>query len=308
MTILRSGKLRQNKMKIKTNMILQILLLLSLFLLLGQIAFSQNMVKETGQPTLVIDVWTPGTMPGNGAAEAEAEMPSKGDNVQRITNISRPTLSIFPVNKKKAPAVIVCPGGGYSYVTYNKEGVEVAEWLNSLGITALVLKYRTPKNRDGAFQDLQRAISLTRVNAAKWKIDSKNIGVIGFSAGGHLAAKASNLFENRSYPLIDPVDKKSCRPDFVILVYPAYLEQDGKIAAELKLTAKIPPTLIVHNEDDKTFIAGSKIYHSALEQARIPNKFLLYQTGGHGYGLRSDKEAGRWTKDAADWLKKNVIK
>jgi acetyl esterase/lipase len=262
----------------------------------------------TPKPAQIIDVWTDGKMPGNVASEPESDMPDKGDNVQRITNISRPTLSLFPVKNKNAPAVIVCPGGGYNYVTFNKEGVEVAEWLNSLGLTALVLKYRTPKNRDGAFQDLQRAISLTRENAKKWSINSKKIGVIGFSAGGHLAAKASNLFENRSlWPPMDAVDKKSARPDFVILVYPAYLEHEGKIATELNLKAKIPPTLIVHNEDDKTFILGSKIYHAALDKAKIKHTFLLYQTGGHGYGLRSDKEAGRWTKDAAEWLKKNGI-
>ena len=193
-------------------------------------------------------------------------------------------------------------------MTYNKEGVEVAEWLNSLGITALVLKYRTPKNRDGAFQDLQRSISLIRANSKKWDIDSKKIGVIGFSAGGHLATKASNLFETRSYSAIDSIDKKSARPDFVILVYPAYLETGGKIAPELNLKAKIPPTLIVHNEDDKTFILGSKIYHAALDEAKIKHTFLLYQTGGHGYGLRSDKDAGKWTKDTAEWLKNNVLR
>jgi len=294
-------------MKKRKAIIQRTLLLLGLLFPATQISLAQNVAGKTA-PTSVIDVWTENKMPGNGAAEAEAELPAKGDNVQRITNISRPTLSIFPAKNKNAPAVIVCPGGGYNYVTYNKEGTEVAEWLNSLGITALVLKYRTPKNREGAFQDLQRALSLTRANAKKWKIDAQRIGVIGFSAGGHLAAKASNLFENRSYSPIDAVDKKSCRPDFVILVYPAYLEREGKIADELNLKANIPPTLIVHNEDDKNFIAGSKIYHSALEQAKINDTFLLYQSGGHGYGLRSDKDVGAWTKDAAAWLKKNVIR
>lgn len=284
-------------------------LLFSLLLTATQFAASQ-IVAETPatSPTLVIDVWTNSKMPGDGATEPEAEMPAKGDNVQRITNISRPTLALFPAKNKRAPAVIICPGGGYNYVTYNKEGVEVAEWLNSLGITALVLKYRTPKNRDGAFQDLQRALSLARANAGKWMIDAGRIGVIGFSAGGHLAAKASNLFKNRSYSPVDAVDKKSCRPDFVMLVYPAYLEREGKIATELNLKAKIPPTLIVHNEDDKNFIAGSKIYHAALDAEKVKNTFLLYQSGGHGYGLRSTKDVGVWTKDAAEWLKKNKFR
>ena len=283
-----------------------------IFILLILLGLMQNFSAQTfsgkTKPTQIIDVWTEGKMPGNAASEPETDQPNKPDGVQRITNISRPTLSLFPAKNKNAPAVIVCPGGGYNYVTYNKEGTEVAEWLNSLGFTALVLKYRTPKNRDGAFQDLQRALSLTRANAKKWNINPKKIGVIGFSAGGHLAAKTSNLFDTRSYSPIDAVDRQSVRPDFVILVYPAYLEREGKIAAELNLKAKIPPTLIVHNEDDKTFILGTKIYEAALTEAKIKHKFLFYQTGGHGYGLRSDKEAGRWTKDAAEWLQKNVIK
>jgi acetyl esterase/lipase len=302
---------RNSKMKELTDIINRPFLFFGLLFTLVQFAFSQTAaetpVKSAASPTLVIDVWAEGKMPGQRASEPEAHLPAKGDNVQRITNISRPTLSFFPAKSKNAPAVIICPGGGYNYVTYNKEGVEVAEWLNSLGITALVLKYRTPKNREGAFQDLQRALSLTRANAQKWKLDAKKIGVIGFSAGGHLAAKASNLFENRSYPPVDFVDKKNCRPDFVILVYPAYLEREGKIAVELNFRTKIPPTLIVHNEDDTNFIAGSKIYHEALDKAKVKNTFLLYQTGGHGYGLRSNKDVSAWTKDAMDWLKKNVF-
>ena len=272
--------------------------------MLVQVAFSQTF-GGISKPNTVIDVWTEGKMPGNAANEPEVDLPSRGDGVQRTTNISRPTLSLFPAKQKNAPAVIICPGGGYNYVTYSKEGVEVAEWLNSLGITAFVLKYRTPKNRDGAFQDLQRAIRMIRANEKKWNINSKKIGVIGFSAGGHLATKASNLFDIRSYSPMDSIDKKSCRPDFVILVYPAYLEHEGKIAAELNLKAKISNTLIVHNEDDKNFILGSKIYESALTAAKLKHKFLLYQTGGHGYGLRSDKDAGRWTNDSAEWLKRN---
>lgn len=283
-----------------------------LFAMLGELTYSQTSVKisagELISPISVTDVWKKGYMPGAAATELETELPAKPDKVQRITNISNPTLSIYPAKAKNAPAVIVCPGGGYNYVTYNKEGVEVAEWLNSLGMTALILKYRTPKNREGAFQDLQRALSLTRANAKKWNINPKKLGIIGFSAGGHLAARASNSFESRSYALMDAVDKQNIRPDFVVLVYPAYLEREGKIAAELNLKAKIPPTLIVHNEDDKNFIAGSKIYHAALNEAKIKNTFLLYQTGGHGYGLRSEQEVGRWTKDAEKWLKENVIK
>lgn len=243
-------------------------------------------------------------MPGRGASEPEGERPSKGDNVHRITNVSRPTLTVFPVPKKgaPAPAMIICPGGGYSYVTYDKEGTEIAAWLNSDGITALVLKYRVPNNREGALQDVQRALSLARAHAAQWNIDPKRLGIIGFSAGGNLAAKASTLFDQRAYPPMDAVDRQSCRPDFAVLVYPAYLDKDGQVAPDLNLKAHIPPTLIVHTEDDKTFVNGSKLYHAALDAAKVPNEFLLYPTGGHGYGLHSEKDVRVWPQAALDWL------
>lgn len=245
-------------------------------------------------------------MPGKGAREPEAEI-ARGDGFHRITNVSRPTLTLFPASKKdfSAPAMIVCPGGGYSYVVVDKEGSEIAAWLNSAGITALVLKYRTPNNRGGALQDVQRALSLTRANAGSWNIDAKRIGVIGFSAGGNLAAKASCLFDERAYPAIDAVDQQSCRPDFAVLVYPAYLD-DRKLhlSPELNLKAAIPPTLIVHNEDDKNYIAGSKLYHAALDAAKINHRFLNYPTGGHGYGLHCTRDAKAWPQDALEWLQK----
>lgn len=255
----------------------------------------------------LVEIWPVGKMPGAGAKEPEADMPDRGDGVRRITNVSTPTLEVFPASRKNAPAVIVSAGGGYSYVTYNKEGTEIAKWLNANGITALVLKYRTPNNRGGALSDVQRAIRLARANAKQWNVDPKRLGVMGFSAGGHASARASTDFDNVSYAAIDDVDKKSARPDFAMLIYPAYLEKDGKIAAELNLQARIPPTLIVSTEDDKSFVLGCKIYHAALDEAKIANKFLLYPTGGHGYGLRSDKAVKTWPEDALAWLRSVVI-
>ena len=251
----------------------------------------------------IVAVWPDGKMPGHGASEPEQERPSQGDGIQRITNVSHPTLSLFLVpNGAPAPAMIVCPGGAYNYVVQDKEGTEIAAWLNSAGIAALVLKYRVPQNRDGALQDLQRAISLARAHASEWNIDPKRLGVMGFSAGGNLAAKASTLFGQRSYAPLDAVDRKSCRPDFAVLIYPAYLEVDGKVASDLNLKAKIPPTLIVSTEDDKSFVLGCKIYHAALNEARVRNEFLLYPNGGHGYGLRSDKAVRVWPQAALNWL------
>ncbi len=259
-------------------------------------------------------------MPGGAAKDPEKEVP-RNDGFHRITNISRPTLTLFPAKATKvetgatdnnpsataaaAPAVIVCPGGGYGYVVVDKEGSEIARWLNSAGIHALVLKYRVPNNREGALQDVQRALSVVRAHAAEWKIDPQRVGVIGFSAGGNLAAKASTRFDERAYPALDDIDQQSCRPDFAMLVYPAYLDgQDGHVAADLNLKAKIPPTLIVHTEDDKAFVLGSKLYHAALEEAHVAHEFLLYPTGGHGYALHCTKDARAWPDAALAWLGK----
>jgi acetyl esterase/lipase len=262
-------------------------------------------------PLTTVDIWPEGKMPGRGADKAEAVLPARGDNVTRVTNISRPTVAVFPAPKKDAaaPAMIVCAGGGYSYLCIDKEGTDIAAWLNSAGITALVLKYRAPNNRAGALEDLQRALSLARERAADWNIDPKRLGVIGFSAGGNLAAKASNLFEPRVYPATDAIDRQSCRPDFAVLVYPAYLDdKNGHVAPDLNLKAKIPPTLIVHSEDDKTHVVGSKIYHAALDEAKVPNEFKNYPSGGHGYGLRCTRDAKSWPTDALEWLGKAGIK
>lgn len=274
-------------------------------LLLASAAFAQTAAPS---PLATVDVWPEGKMPGQGAREPEAEVP-RNDGFHRITNVSRPTLAVFPAAQKDstaaAPAFIVCPGGGYSYTVIDKEGTEIAAWLNASGFTALVLKYRTPNNRAGALQDVQRSISLARAHAAEWHLDPQRVGVIGFSAGGNLAAKASAPVEERSYPAIDEIDRLSARPGFAVLVYPAYLDDKaGRVATDLNLKAAIPPTLIVHSEDDKTHVVGSKIYDAALTEAKVQHEFRLYPTGGHGYGLHCDRDARAWPYDALAWLKK----
>ena len=268
------------------------------------------LISQTARPnpSATVDVWPENKMPGNVAKKPEAEKPSK-DSFHRITNVSNPTLTLFPAPEKNAPAVIVCPGGGYSYVVIDKEGTGIAAWLNSIGFSAAVLKYRNPDNRAGALQDLQRALRLVRTRAGEWNIDPKRLGVIGFSAGGNLAAKASNLFDRPSYQTIDGVDRQSCRPDFALLVYPAYLDgKKGGLSEDLDLKADIPPTLIVHSEDDENFVSGSKLYAAALAKAKIPHQFILYQTGGHGYALHCTKEARAWPKAAEEWLHKTAVR
>ncbi|NBY01560.1 MAG: alpha/beta hydrolase [Planctomycetes bacterium] len=271
----------------------------------GSLAFGEKPASSSA-PTIV-KLWPKDQMPGRGLKGPEKELPSRGDNVIRITDINEPSIAVYKVanTSKPTPAVIVCPGGAYNILAYDKEGTEIATWLNSIGITGIVLKYRVPGNLEGAFQDIQRAVRIVRHNAADWNISPMQIGVMGFSAGGHLSARLSTNFSQATYPRLDSVDEKNLRPDFAILVYPAYLSKvPGKLSEGLPVNDKTPPTFIVHTEDDKSFIAGSKVYRDALEAAKVPNDFFLCATGGHGYGLRSDKEISAWPKKCQAWLEK----
>ena len=235
--------------------------------------------------------------------------PSRGDNVLRITDINEPTIAVFkaPGATKATPAVIICPGGAYQILGYDKEGTEIAAWLNSIGITGIVLKYRVPNNQEGAFQDIQRAIRLVKNHATQWNIAPNKIGVMGFSAGGHLCARLSNNHGKSTYDKVDAADDDNIRPDFTILVYPAYLTLGGKLSSQTTPSAQTPPTFMVHTEDDKMFIEGSKRYHAALEEAKVPNEYFLCIAGGHGYGLRAKGEISAWPKKCQEWLVKMRI-
>ncbi|MEY3583855.1 MAG: hypothetical protein RJA48_938 [Verrucomicrobiota bacterium] len=251
-------------------------------------------------PGVVVSLWPKGAMPGQAAAGPERAMPARGDNVLRLTDISEPSFTVYKVAADKpTPAVIICPGGGYGILAYDKEGTEVAAWLNSLGMTGIVLKYRVPKNQDGAFQDIQRAIRIVRQRSTEWNIARDRVGAMGFSAGGHLAARLSTLAGPATYPRLDEADDQPLRPDFAILVYPAYLDQ----GLTKFVDAKTPPTFIAHAEDDKSYIKGSKVYHESLLAAKVSTQFFKVATGGHGHGLRSEKEIKVWPDQCRDWLK-----
>ncbi len=270
----------------------------------------QTLPPGPSVPGIVVPVWPEGKMPGHGANLPEGALPSK-DAIERLTNISQPMLTVYqaPHTTGPVPALVICPGGGYRELAYNLEGTEIAAWINSLGMTAILLKYRVPGNPEGAYQDLQRAVRLARAHARDWNILPDKLGVIGFSAGGHLTARLSNNFSQSSYPAIDAADALSCRPDFVVLVYPAYLAVKGNLSLDprMTVTANTPPTLIVHVEDDRAYEPGSKLYDAALTAANVPHAFLLYREGGHGWGLRSKKEVKVWPIDAANWLRKTAI-
>ena len=229
----------------------------------------------------------------------------------RVTNITSPTLNILRATDTKGPtpAVLICPGGGYGYVVIDKEGTEIAQWLNSLRITAAVLHYRTPNNRPGALQDAQRTMKLIRQNAKPWNIDPRRVGAIGFSAGGHLVVKLSTTYDRPAYEKIDDADRLSCRPDFTIAIYPAYLaDKDGKLAKDIHVTAKTPPAFIIQTQDDHSHVASSAAYYQALNAAKVPAELHIFQTGGHGYGLRKSKHpVSGWPKLCEQWLKVNDI-
>lgn len=239
-----------------------------------------------------------------------------GETVLRISNVSEPTITLYPSPADIAggAAMIVCPGGGYNILAYDLEGDEVCKWLNSLGITAVLLKYRVPgregrQRYEAALQDVQRAIGYVRAHAGDWHIDRAKIGVMGFSAGAHLSAVASNNYRQRTYPKIDAADNVSCRPDFCLLVYPAYLDAPNfQVAPELKVTADTPPTLLIQTEDDKSHINGSLFYYYALKEAGVPAWMHLYSKGGHGYGLRDTHSAvNEWPYRAEDWFRETGI-
>jgi acetyl esterase/lipase len=237
-----------------------------------------------------------------------------GKRVIRLGNVSKPTVTVYPAPRDKdtGAAVLVCPGGGYNILAMDLEGTEVCEWLNSIGVTGVLLKYRVPARKGGEryaapLQDAQRALGLVRSRAKEWNIMTNRIGVLGFSAGGHLAAALSNNYEQRSYPALDEADKVSCRPDFAVLIYPAYLtrKEDGDaISSELKITAQTPPTFLVQTEDDGVRVENSLYYYLALKKAKVAAELHAYPTGGHGYGLRpTEKAVTQWPLPAQEWMR-----
>ena len=235
-----------------------------------------------------------------------------GESVLRITGVSEPTITIYHPSEELATgtAVIVCPGGGYNILAYDLEGDEVCQWLNDLGITAVLLKYRVPRREglakhEAPLQDAQRAISYVRAKAKELNIDEKRIGIMGFSAGAHLSATASNNYIQKSYPTIDAIDRVSSRPDFCLLVYPAYLDSETfQVAPEVKPTKDTPQTMIIQTEDDKSYINSSLFYYYALKEAGVPAWMHLYSKGGHGYGLRdTGATVNQWPDRAEDWFR-----
>ena len=223
------------------------------------------------------------------------------DDILRIQQMPVPTLQKFPVVKSpKGKVVIVCPGGGYQILAVNHEGTEIAQWLNALGYTAYVLRYRVPDNREGALQDVQRAIRIARAENP-----GKQVGVMGFSAGASLTARAATRFQLPSYTATDETDTQSARPDFAALIYPAYMDEGEHhtLTPELTITEQTPPFFVFQTADDP-YGNSALVISQALRNHKIPVQLHIYEKGGHGYGLRANlaEAAAKWPKLMEEWL------
>jgi acetyl esterase/lipase len=274
---------------------------------------------------IVINLWpdkTPGDVGISGEETSRMyESAIIAGPTKLITNVTKPTLTIYRPAKEKntGTALLICPGGGYHNLFWELEGEEVAAWLNSIGATGIILKYRVPRRPGdvrgepplGPLLDAQRAVSLVRSRAAEWGIDPKRIGMVGFSAGGHLALATATSFEKRMYEPIDAVEEVSCRPDFAVLCYSGYLKTRGKdeLSPGIRIPANTPPIFLAHASDDNEGYGGSvpensAIMYMALKRAGIPAELHIYATGDHDFGVRqNEKLPSSWTHLCVKWLR-----
>jgi acetyl esterase/lipase len=278
---------------------------------------------------MVLDLYThiPNSKPC-----AEKETYTKGSDIGRVSHVTRPTLQLFlpQVPNKAASGIIICPGGGYSVLAIDHEGIEIAKTFNAMGIAAFVLKYRLPDsscmvNKENVpLMDAQQALKIVRENAAKWKIDTSKIGVIGFSAGGHLASSLATHFNEN---VLSNPNHTSLRPDFAVLLYPVISFKDSithkgskdnligkspspalvhRFSNEEQVTSQTPPSFLVHAADDDVVpVANSISFVEALVRNKVPAELHLYQNGGHGFGLHNKTTTDEWIERFKNWLTKN---
>jgi acetyl esterase/lipase len=253
---------------------------------------------------------------------APAEAPTK--DAKWITNVTKPTVTVFrpAPEKNTGTAVVICPGGGYWNLAWDLEGEEVAAWLNRAGVTGFVLKYRVPRRpgqpealpAPGPLLDAQRAIRLVRSRAAEFGVATNRIGLLGFSAGGHLAVATATQFDQRTYEPVDESDSLSCRPDFAVAVYPGYFIAQQPAGVEinkdvlapyLRIPTNTPPILLVHASDDRMAgVENSLVMYLALKRANVPAELHAYAQGGHGFGVRkSSLPCSTWTDRCVGWLR-----
>ena len=265
-----------------------------------------NAGEETANNTMML--W-PKDAAGQGAKGMGTPKPDRGDGHIRLTDVTTPSLRYFPApaTKQHGPAVILCPGGGYNHLVTTKM-TPIAEWLNSHGISAFILIYRVPKKRKDAFEDIQRAVRIVRARASELNIDPTRIGVMGSSAGGHLAARVSTGFDSKTYQEVDKLDGVSCKPDFTVLLYPAYMNKGKELSEDFTVSNELSPTLIITAKDDG-FFPGSQIFADALKEAGASIRVHFFEKGGHGFSLRPNEyPLSTWPDLCLQWLRdKDVI-
>ena len=265
--------------------------------------------QVTSAPPNFVPLFPQGVPEGKRDLGTEKDMTTAKDNlimgrpVMRLGNVTDPSIAFYPAAaaNNSGAMVIVFPGGGYNILALDLEGTEICEWLHSIGVNAALVKYRVPEpagipKYQEPLEDARQAVAYVRSHARDWLIDPQRVGVLGFSAGGHLAALISN------------VDDAATRPDFAILIYPAYLAAGAKLdtlAPELKITSNTPPSFIIQTEDDPVHVENSLVYYRALKDAKVPAEMHLFSAGGHGYGMRSDphKPVTDWPKLAEGWMR-----
>jgi acetyl esterase/lipase len=282
---------------------------------------AQTVVWQPSQGHTQVPIWPKepsDAQPVAGPEEMKAvrdPLISGGKPWIQIDNVSQPTMTVYsPKGKNTGVAVVVFPGGGYQVLAIDLQGTEICDWLTSKGITAVLLKYRVPTPRLGAYresalalEDAQRTVGLVRFHAAEWHIDPHKIGVIGFSAGGHMVTAISTHFDKRSYAAVDAADEESCRPDFAIALYPGHLSKDDKnfeLNPNVPVTSNTPPTFLLQAEDDPVdSVNNSLVYYIALKNAGVPVEMHLYAQGGHAFGVRRTKfPITDWPNLVETWL------
>ncbi len=280
----------------------------ALLLLIG---WNQSFLS--GAEKVVLKLWPDGAPGETGDIGPEKAQPPRG-NVIRLASVSEPMITLYPAPKDKANGccVVVCPGGGYNILAYDLEGTEVAEWFNSIGVTAVLLKYRVPRRskehpHEAPLQDAQRAIRLVRKNAQGWNVDTERIGVLGFSAGGHLTMMTGIQWDKTNYAKIDEADKLSCRPDFLIPIYAAYLgdkKDQTKLSSLVQITKETPPTFLAVTLDDAMRGVHAGLLMREFKRAGVPAECHVFSKGGHGYGLRSSEDpVSGWPKLCEQWMR-----
>ena len=261
-----------------------------------------------GAEPIQIELWpggTPDPAPATIGPEKEI-VRDPSDGIVRLTNVTRPMITVFQPEKPCGTAVIVCPGGGYSILAYDHEGTQVCDFLVKHGVTAVLLKYRVPAAPRLPLQDAQRAVGLVRRRAADWGIAPDRIGILGFSAGGHLAVMTALHGNERTYTRDAAIEADDATPNFAIPIYPAYLVKkgtEGPLLDEVAITQRSPPMCLIHATDDPWTAAGSALVYLEYKKLGIPCELHVFARGGHGFGMKpGGVPANRWPDRVIEWM------